>query len=324
MKDLYVDYEGFIKEWHSQKGHICCHTSGSTGTPKEILLPKRQMEESARRTITFFGLDSRSHLHSLISPEFIGGKMMAVRSEILNCRFTYETPSNRPVFPSGENVIDLIAAVPSQLPHIISRPELKGRVGSIIIGGSPIPQALAKQIVRSGINAWETYGMTETASHIAIRKVSDENTFFHPLPGINIELNSRGCLVIDISGWTRFETNDIAQISDCGDFRILGRQDNMIISGGRKIHPEQLERIAEELLGREILVSGKPDDKWGEIAVMTISDFSKNEARDLQSEHISHEAIKEMLGKRLPSWSIPKIIRYGEIPHTPGGKKKRC
>ena len=308
-----MTYPDFLIEWRNATDFIVCQTSGSTGTPKSIRLPKQLMEESARRTVDFFNLSSKSHLHSCISPEFIGGKMMAVRSELSGARLAWETPSNRPLRDRENEPIDLLAVVPSQMIDLIERLDSLPQINAIIIGGAPIQTALRRRIEESGLNAWETYGMTETASHIALRRVKAEPEPFSTLPGIEISTNSGGRLIIGLGKWGTFHTNDIADIGQDGRFSILGRADNVIITGGKKVHPEQVEALLESVLDTEVLVSGMPDDKWGEKVVLTVG----------ESISISPDEIMNICRRELSKEYVPKEIRIASIPRTANGKKKR-
>ena len=308
-----MTYEDFLNEWRNSDENIVCHSSGSTGTPKRIELPKLLMEESARRTVDFFNLSSESHLHSCISPDFIGGKMMAVRSELTGGRLSWETPSNRPLRDYADADIDLLAVVPSQMIDLIDRLGSLPKINAIIIGGSPIQTALRCRIEESGLNAWETYGMTETASHIALRRVKTEPEPFSALPGIKISTDPDERLRISLGKWGTFQTNDIANIDKEGRFHVLGRADNVIITGGKKVHPEQVEASIEAVLGCEVLVSGMPDDKWGEKVVLTLEKPIAKSPDEIMS--VCHSVLSKEC--------IPKEIIIAPIPRTSNGKKKR-
>lgn len=309
-----MSYDDFISEWSGSGESVTCHTSGSTGSPKNIELPKNEMRKSAWRTIRFFGLTSESHLHSCISPDFIGGKMMAVRACETSATLTWETPSNRPLeFYTGDK-IDLLAVVPSQMKHILDNQDVMPEIGAIIIGGAPIPTRMRERIYASGLNAWETYGMTETASHIALRRVTSDNRTFRTLDGIKVHADSHSRLIIEIDGWQEFMTNDVAVIKGEGEFEIIGRSDNVIISGGKKIHPEALEETLERELGVPVMITSLPDEKWGERVIMIIEDDCDCR-QDIN--------IISKCKKTLPKECIPKEIIHGMIPRTENGKKKR-
>lgn len=324
-------YEDFKREWESENDSIICRTSGSTGTPSEIPLPKKEVAASARRTIDFFGINSGSHIRSCISPEFIGGKMQMIRALEAGCSFSYEHPSNRPLDGYTGGRISLLSVVPSQMIHILDNLDSMPRIDAILVGGSPIPNALKNRIEVSGLNVWETYGMTETASHIALRKVASydpEGTgtnAFEPLPGITIFLsethglsvrhNETGKLGIHLAGWKEIVTNDIAEILPDGRFVILGRSDNVIISGGRKIHPEELENRMSLFLDFPFFLTSEEDEKWGRrLLLVAETDPSQNSLQEILSK----------CRENLQGYETPKSVKYvTSLPRTTNGKLKR-
>ena len=308
-----MDYKEFLEEWENDSDFIKAKTSGSTGLPKEIKLPKDFVRESARRTNAFFKLDKESRFHSCISPEFIGGKMMAVRAQIAGAVLTWELPTNRPLenVKPGEK-IDLLAVVPSQMLYILEHLENLPEIKNIIIGGSAIHKDLRKRIAYSGLNAYETYGMTETASHIALRKVTTEEVPFVLLDGIKIEKNSEGCLIIKFDNGYLVETNDIVEQVSEKEFFIKGRKDRVIISGGKKINPEDLERRVSDIINGEFFFTGVPDEKWGEKLVLVIEG---------PRDEILAKDLREKLALILSSFEMPKEIRFIEaLPRTSNGK----
>lgn len=311
MKKL--SYKEFIEDWNSRATQFECHTSGSTGTPKTIMLSRKQMELSAQRTIRFFSLNANSHLHSCISPLYIGGKMMAVRAALANALLTWESPSNTPLINAGQEPIDLLAVVPSQMAFILDNLVDLPIIRNAIVGGAAIPRAMHTRIKDAEINAFETYGMTETASHIAIRRAGNAEEKFTPLDGISVTTDNRQCLVIHIDGWQDFHTNDIAEVDESGSFAILGRFDNVIISGSLKIHPEHVEQILEPILGCEVLATGIPDYKWGEKLVLLVD--TENQMSDEEISSICKDVLKKE--------EVPKQIIRRQIPHTSNGKKLR-
>ncbi len=309
-----MTFEEFLDEWKNEAPYITVKTSGSTGQPKTIKLNKEFVRASARRTNSYFSISERSRLHSCVAADYIGGKMMAVRSELVDCRFTWETPSNRPLSSLGkEEEIDLLAVVPSQMLHIVNNIDTLPELKAIIIGGAPLHPKLKRRIIESGLNAFETYGMTETASHIALRRVAADEEWFKPLQGIGVSLDERGCLAIYFESGESIVTNDIAQLSPDGGFRIMGRYDNVIITGGKKVNPEDLElRIAPFIEGNFIITSS-PDEKWGERIVLRI------EGRPEDASSI----IRKLRQIVMP-YELPKDVEWVErLPRTPNGKLLR-
>lgn len=272
------------------------------------------MERSALRTISFFGLSGKSLLYSCISPDYIGGKMMAVRSEVLGCKLEYEDPSNRPLQKYRGAEIDLLAIVPSQMIYILEHPNDMPKIKHIIIGGSKIPGALRRRIADSGLNAWETYGMTETASHIALRKVQKMEKPFIPLEGIRVNMNEDSCLEIEMEGWQKLTTNDIVEIDKWGAFRILGRKDSILITGGKKVNPEEIEEVLEEHFHVQALITSEEDDKWGERIIAIIEDPTGT---------ITESEILDFCRRRFRPEQIPKRVSFGVVPKAGNGKKAR-
>ncbi len=313
----------FIKTWNNPEEYVECLTSGSTGEPGRILLPKSEMVNSARRTVSFFGLNEYSRIHSAISLNTIGGRMAWLRAKICKGKFSCEKPSNEPHFPDTDpnNRIALASVVPSQMISILRRIKDNEKGGHefvdcYLIGGSPIPDGLQQEIAAAGIKAYETYGMTETASHIALREITTNtnDSWFKPLEGINV-FDQEGCLGIEIEGWKTIVTNDEAEIREDGSFRIHGRRDNVIISGGKKIHPEKVEKQLYPFLGQNIMIQGRPDKKWGQKVVLVVEKTS--------SGMNTSEEIIALCKDILPAHEVPKDIIFDKLPRTPNGKLRR-
>lgn len=307
----------FIDEWNSNTDFILAHTSGSTGVPKEIRLSKTLVAESAKRTIDFFSLNSQSRLHLCLSVDYIAGKMMIIRSILSNSRLTFEEPSNSlHLLPEGR--IDLLAVVPSQLIGLLDDDAKLQKIGNIIIGGSAIPTELRQHVANSKLNAYETYGMTETASHVALRKIENDDTLpYFALPGIEFTIDENSCLVIKMNGFDVITTNDIVHLLDCRHFRLIGRKDDVINSGGVKIHPAEVEnKISEVLKGNfHFCISSLPHSKWGEEVVLVVDELCNLSDADLHSAIATAD---------LSSYQTPKrILRIKELPITDSGKIRR-
>lgn len=311
-----MNFEEFFSEWNNPEDYITVNTSGSTGEPKKISLNKDFVKESALRTNTFFGINENSRLHSCVSPDFIGGKMMAVRASLANAFFSWEQPSNQPLKDISEKEnIDLLALVPSQMPYLIENINNLPTIKNIIIGGGPIHPSLREKIVISGFNAFETYGMTETASHIALRKISEEITPFTTFDDIKISKDLDDCLNIYFKNGYHIKTNDIVEIVSQNQFYVLGRKDNIINSGGKKINPVIIEEKISHLLPCRYLVTSFPDEKWGEKVVLLI---------ETNPNKVNVSTLKENFKILLERWQMPKEIHFvKKLPLTPNGKIKR-
>lgn len=257
--------------WTDGADFVECHTSGSTGVPKEIRLSKEFMRASARRTNVFFGINQGSRLHTCLDFRYIASMMMTVRADVAGCLLTSETPSSHPLDGIGKDEkIDLLSVVPAQMEWILDSSQSWMKIRNILVGGSAIPSVIRRRIALSRYNVWETYGMTETASHIALRKVDENDAPFRALDGIAVEIEDDGCLVVTMPDGEKLKTTDIAQMTGVNEFRILGRSDNAVISGGIKIHPEELERRLGPFIAFDYCLSSVPDRKWGEKLVLVI------------------------------------------------------
>lgn len=307
---LTAEAESFIRGWYDSKPYVIAHTSGSTGAPKEVRLNKADMRASARATIRFFGLTETSTLLLPLSPDYIAGKMQIARAIEAGCRLVTEKPSSKPFADSDISNCSLIPIVPSQLDGLLSSPIVKS-VRNIIIGGAPMSPAQEESIIRTCLNAYATYGMTETCSHVALRRIGD--TTYQGLPGFKFSTDERGCLVIESStlSFRRLVTNDMVRLKDGERFQWLGRYDNVINSGGVKIHPEEVERILTPLLpeGVTAYVTGRRSDRWGEEAVIV------TDSPGLEAD------ILDRLKSMLPPHHAPRdVVHVDAIPRTSSGK----
>ncbi|MDE5688163.1 MAG: AMP-binding protein [Paramuribaculum sp.] len=311
---LTPEAEDFLAEWRNEREYINAHTSGSTGVPKEVHLLKRDMYASARATNRFFGVNCNSTLSLPLSADYIAGKMMIVRALIAGCRLIIEKPSLNPLsqHESGTH-IDLTAIVPSQLSGLLENASLLPDLGAVIIGGAPLTECQERMIVKSGINAYATYGMTETCSHVALRRIGKEN-YFTAMPDIRFETDSRGCLIINAPkfSFSQLVTNDCVELLDPTHFRWLGRADNVINTGAIKVFAETLEkRLAPFSQNHTFYIHGRQSERWGEEIVMTVES-----AGTFDRERFMIEA-SAAVGHRL----LPKeIFEVNEIPRTSSGK----
>ena len=281
-----MSVEEFIAEWHSDSAYVRVQTSGSTGAPKPMLVEKRRMQNSARITCDFLGLKAGDTALLCMSLDYIAGKMMVVRSLERGLRLLAVEPSGHPLMALADR-IDFAAMVPLQVWNTLQVPEERARLEAIkhlIIGGGAIDEAMAVELRAFPNAVWSTYGMTETLSHIALRRLNgpEASEWYTPFPSVSVSLTDEDCLVIDAPEVCaqRLVTNDIAELSADGRFRILGRKDNVICSGGIKIQAEEVERQLQPHLHEPFLISKRRDAKFGEIVVL-LTEGSVDEARQI-------------------------------------------
>lgn len=317
-----MSLDEFLAEWHNDSEFVHVQTSGSTGTPKPMMIEKRRMLASARITCDFLGLRPDDSALLCMSLDYIAGKMMVVRSLERQLRLVTVAPSGHPLShlsPHSSYFSPLVfaAMVPLQVYNSLQVPEECERLREIrhlIIGGGAIDEAMAAQLKTFPHAVWSTYGMTETLSHIALRRLSgpEASDWYTPFPSVNLSLSVDGCLIIEAPEVCeeRLVTNDIAVLSPEGRFRILGRKDNMICSGGIKIQAEELERQLRPHLSAPFMITKRSDEKFGEVVVL-LTEGDISDARNV-CEHI------------LPKFHHPRIyLHVAQIPLTATGKPAR-
>lgn len=261
----------FLKEWSNEHSYITLQTSGSTGVPKKVVIEKSVMWHSAGATLKALNLDRPLRALLALSASYIAGKMMLVRA--MRGGWTLEIAAvSSNVLSEVEGEFSFAALVPMQveagLHHLL-------KYGVIIIGGAPVGVSLRKKLEQVDSAIYETYGMTETVSHIAIKKIeSGGKNLFHALPGVHFSANENDCLVIHAPEWNQpnLVTTDVVEWVSPTTFRWLGRADFVINSGGVKIHPEEVETTIEQNLGIHGFLVGVPDETLGMKAVFVVDE----------------------------------------------------
>jgi O-succinylbenzoic acid--CoA ligase len=257
----------FLLDWFDDRTYIDLQTSGTTGVPKTIRTSKQAMVESAIATGDFFNLRPGNKALQCLPVKYIAGKLMFVRAFILGLDMDFVAPSANPLENKSDVKYDFIAMVPLQAKNSLK--ELKN-VKKLIIGGSMISKALEKELSKLPTKVYETYGMTETITHIAARELGEK--VFTVLPDITISYDYRNCLVIHAPRISDdlIVTNDIVELTNEKQFKFIGRFDNIINSGGIKLIPEQIEEKLSGKIAARFFVTGKADEKLGEKLVLVI------------------------------------------------------
>jgi len=265
-----MDYEkelgAFLLEWFNDLPCITSQTSGSTGTPKLIQIPKAAIIHSARATGNFFDLKAGNSALHCLSAKFIAGKMMLVRGLILGLEMDFVAPSATPL-AKNKSHYDFVAMVPLQVQNSIV--ELQN-VKQLLIGGAQINNLIKRQLLHLPTQVYETYGMTETITHIAARRLGERA--FTVLPNVTILQDERQCLVINAPRISnqKIVTNDLIDIVSETQFQLLGRIDNIVNSGGIKLIPEQIEAKLSSKIASRFFVIGMPDMALGEKLILVL------------------------------------------------------
>lgn len=336
--------EDFLSEWNNDSDRVLVHTSGSTGKPKPMMVEKKRMLNSARITCDFLGLKPGDSALLCMSLDYIAGKMVVVRSIERHLHLISVSPSGHPLKDidlkdvNGKDVngeITFAAMVPMQVYNTLQVPEERERLTHIrhlIIGGGAIDASLEKELqaLPGNIAIWSTYGMTETLSHIALRRINgaEASEWYQPFDSVKISQTEEGCLVIDapLVCAETLVTNDIVEIEKLR-FRIKGRKDNVICSGGIKIQIEEVEEFLKPHLEKPFMLAKKKDEKFGEIAVLMSEDkeIKTVEAtiRRLLSGK-SDDSNKSSESKSHKYWIPREYLHVDHLPLTETGKPKRC
>ncbi|MFD0862249.1 AMP-binding protein [Sungkyunkwania multivorans] len=309
----------FLIDWLNDYDYISVNTSGSTGKPKLVRLKKQHMVHSAIATGDFFQVSvGDSALHCLPS-NFIAGKMMWVRAMILGLEIDMIAPTSNPL-EAIERKYDFCAMVPIQLRNSLDRINC---IKKMIVGGAAVSNDLKTALQDVDTEVFETYGMTETITHVAARRLNHfeledgEKNTFKTLPNVEISSDDRGCLVIDAKdrGADRIITNDLVKIYSDTSFEWLGRIDNVVNSGAYKLFPEQIENKLQAIIHERFFVCGTKDEELGERLVLVIEGKEKDIDKLL-------EKIKTL--ETLDDYETPKEILFKEkFEETVNGKIRR-
>lgn len=333
--------EDFLTEWNNSQPTIMVHTSGSTGKPKEMHVEKNRMLASAKMTCDFLGLKPDDTALLCMPLDYIAGKMVVVRSLERRMRLLSVPPTSHPLKDINEH-INFAAFVPMQVVNTLKVPdeiEKFKQIDNVIIGGGAIDYALECVLRTYANNIYSTYGMTETLSHIALRRIapiSEKGTdclqtagWYTPFANVKLSQTDEGCLIIDapMVCANRLITNDIVELNEKGQFRILGRKDNTINTGGVKVQIEEVEAALRNAITDlttsaehphsdiKFIITSSPDSTFGEVVVILIPENMKEEDR-----RALHLAIQQ-----LPKyWQPKKIVEVATLPLTETCKPDRA
>lgn len=316
----------FITGWLNGTRNFTQQTSGSTGFPKKITITRAQMIASATMTADALELKNGYCALLCLSPQYIAGKMMLVRSFVTGMKIIAVEPSGNPLKNlSLHQPLDFAAFVPYQLREILHSDQSRflKSMRKIIVGGSTVDENIISDIQPYSCDFYATYGMTETISHIALRRLNGRKASedFTTLNGISVELDERGCLII---GWSHLHdkvvTNDLAELTQENSFRWLGRWDNVINTGGIKVIPERLELSISKIfddqkIDRRFFVGGLLDEKLGSKVVLFVEGSLNPDVR---------EQLQKIMNGTISKYECPKdIVTFKSFVFTENGKINR-
>ncbi|WP_172915937.1 AMP-binding protein [Capnocytophaga canimorsus] len=299
-RTYFKDGEGYMKsigafllDWLDNRDYIEAVTSGSTGIPKVIRLKKQHMVNSALATGDYLHLAPKNTALFCLPADFIAGKMMLIRSIVLGLHLEIISPSSMPLALTNKD-FDFAAMIPLQASKSIYD---LNRIKKLILGGASIDNELEEKLQPLNTRIYASYGMTETISHIAMRKVNHtaipERTY-KALPGVTFSQDEHHCLIINAPYVSDHEiiTNDVVQLISTTEFEWLGRHDNVINSGGFKVFPESVERKLSKHIKHPHFIASEPDDELGQKAVLYVEAKAENYPNLTADLHRDKELLK--------------------------------
>lgn len=326
----------FCRRWLCGEDIFFLRTSGSTGQPKLIGLNRAQMIASAHLTGEALGLRRGDEALVCLPTNYIAGLMMLVRGFELGLSLIVITPRRNPLAGFSDDIAIAFTSLTSlQLQEILSAtPEKRvvlNRMRAVLVGGSPIPEAVLKQIETLEVPVFHSYGMTETVSHVALKRLNGPSAseYFIPLKGVKTGLSSQGCLTISsvLTENQTLVTNDLVDLRTDGSFRWLGRIDNVINSGGIKIQAESVELVLARLFqtfsngalsARRFFVGPLDHPEFGQAVVAVI------EGQPLSQEMVAEIRVQLLKSKLLTDYEIPRYYCFlPRLVETATGKINR-
>lgn len=290
----------FLLDWLDDKDYVLAKTSGSTGQPKIIQISKQAMVNSAIATGDFFKLQPGDTALLCLPVTYIAGKMMLVRAIVLGLELDIVEPTTNPIFDYQKHY-DFCAMIPVQVEKTVHRIH---NIKTLIVGGATVSFSLKEKLQDLKIKVFETYGMTETITHIAVKQINGKTQdYFKTLPNVTISQNKKDCLVIDAPQLTssKIETNDVVKLHSKTTFEWLGRSDNVINSGGVKLFPEQIEAKLQSKINTRFFITSEKDKTFGEIAILVLEAENSALNTDVFSNLTSIETPKKV-------YAIPSFI----------------
>lgn len=320
----------FLSDWFAPRPTMWLQTSGSTGTPKRVEARKEHMMQSAQMSCRYFGLGEADVALLCMDLRYIGAMMLVVRALVCGMRLVLRPPSSAPLSDPtlAAEGLTFAALVPLQVYHALeTSAPLLGCIRQIIIGGAALPLTLRHRLAEYPNGIYATYGMTETLSHVALALLSRGAgaLLYTPLPGVGVSLSERQTLVIDAPqiGVQALEVNDLAELvtqEDAPDaaprFRLLGRADLVINTGGVKVSAEALEELLGQALRLPLAISWQPSARFGQSIVLLLEAPSECEA-ELRAR------CAEVFAS-LPPYHRPRAVRLlPSLPRLGSGKLDR-
>lgn len=316
---FHYDTYRLIKAWYSDAPTIDVFTSGSTSnSPKTFQATRPMMVNSVQYTRDFFGLKQGDVALLSLPLGYIAGTMMVVRALVIGMDLKIAACRSRPLEEMCSSEAPRIAfasmtalQVYNSLKYEADSAKLAAIKNLIVVGG-PVNAKTEQILKKFPNNIYSTYGMAETLSHIALRRISGEfaSDRYTPLNEVSVGLDAEGALIIDAPRVTAetIYTKDLAEIFPDGSFKLLGRTDNVINTGGVKVSSEYIESLIQPVIDGIFAISSVPDAKFGQAIVLVTE-------KDVDIK---------LINQKLPPYYRPKkVLRLDKIPLTKTEKINR-
>ncbi len=324
----------FLADWFSAETSLTVQTSGSTGRPRRLLVLKERLWNSAGLTCQFLGLQAGQSALLCLPLRYIAGKMLVVRALRARLDLQLVEPDGHPL-RTVETTPYVAAFTPQQIFNTLGSEQETERLKAIrqvLIGGGAVSGQLAEQLRSFPSAVYSTYGLTETLSHIALCRLSgpEASDRYRPLPGVRLALSSDGTLVIEAPAVAEglIVTNDLAALALDGSFKILGRMDNVINTGGFKVGVEELEEALSTVMPAPFAITAAPDEKFGEVIVLVLAKnyVSRQQPGGSSLAELGRRAVVQLVeGGKISAFQVPRrIVLVNELPLTETGKPARA
>jgi O-succinylbenzoic acid--CoA ligase len=310
VKDKHPDHYVFLQYWFDSSETITASTSGSTGKPKKIGLEKFRMIVSAEMTADFFQLGKTTKALLCLSSEYIAGKMMWVRALHLGWHLDVVPVNSKPLLHRKNVTYDFAAMVVMQVQNSIKQLD---SINLLLIGGSAVPENLYIDLQNLSTNIYQSYAMTETITHVAVRQIASKNTstevnsFYKAMPNVMLSIDKRNCLVIKSKKLLNkpVVTNDVVRLINNKEFEWLGRYDHVINSAGVKLFPELIEKKLAPFIAKPFFIAGIADTVLGEKTSLFIE--SDSEIKNMDTVFEKADFTKYETPKLV--FNIPRFVR---------------
>ncbi len=309
----YPDIKLWIDHWLSDKTKFAFETSGTSGTPKQLIFSREQLVASALRTCDFFHLQKGTRVLHRLPMRYVAGKMNIIRAMVAGHSVWTEKPSMNFEKPwNTDNIhFDWWPTTPAMMSAFMEAKLDVNIFHAILLGGGKVFPYLINQLTDFKGHCYESYGATETLTHIAIRSITPFPTAFRFMPGVTIVNNENGIEILDEVTGVETILNDATRLIDKDHFEVLGRLDDVINSGGVKIHPMLVEEVLASWADLPYYITQSPDEKWGNAVTLVVDasdlDFWKN-------------LNLKLIFENHPNWRPKKIIVVQKIDRNENGK----